>query len=239
MKAAFLKFYKKFKTLINGGIIVFVLFYTHEILVTYLYAHTMSYSILPSVMNSILGIPYYENDQMHNDYPDIVKIPKEDWFKFKCKPRSHQNGQTFKQSHAFAIAKKNLSDEEALHLDCLGIEQVRARDSRKSKSINGELCNNVFNCRVINIAVASYVLENPEILWSMLKIAERPCDYVKKSENYNPKYEYKYKGWRPNLLCDGYRYPWYRRERVFVIITVRDLENKRIADFIVRRQDLD
>ena len=235
MKAVLLKFYKKFKIFINGGIIIFVLFYTHEILVTCLYAHTMSFSVLPEVMNSILGIPYYENDQMHNDYPDIVKIPKEDWFKFKCNPPPYLHAQVFQEMRA----KKHLSDKEVLHLECLGITQVRARNSRKSKSINGELCNNVFNCRVINIAVAPYVLDNPEILWSMLKIAERPCDYVKKSEDYNSKYDYKYDGLRPNLLCDGYRYPWYRRERVFVIITVRDLENKRIADFIVRRQDLD
>jgi hypothetical protein len=235
MKAVFLKFYKKFKIFINGGIIIFVIFQAHDILVTCLYATEMGHSVLPEVMNSILGIPYYENDQMHNDYPDIVKIPKEDWFKFKCKPRPYQNGQVFQEIRA----KKHLSDNDVLRLKCLGIEQVRARDSRKSKSINGELCNNVFNCRVINIAVTPYVLDNQEILWSMLKIAERPCDYVKKSENYNPEYDYEYRDLRPNLHCDGVRYPWYRRERVFVIITVRDLENKRIADFIVRRQDLD
>jgi len=229
------------------GILV-ALFIGNIILGVYLFGNYRDYSqdqTLANIVNSVLEIPYFKKDFVI-DRPEYIKtFTPEEWMNVKCKIRDVHKSD-------LAPAAKNyehLSKEEKWHLNC--IRPRAASKYRTDKSVEGELCSNQFNCQIRIIAVNHYVLEHPEILWSMIKIAERPCDFIKtfdRTIKKGEKYQYGDTEWDAILdaksvrlhLCD--KPPFFMRwkkPRKFVLISITDIENKRIMDIIVRRKDID
>ncbi|MFN9908961.1 MAG: hypothetical protein ACK56F_23035, partial [bacterium] len=49
-----------------------------------------------------------------------------------------------------------------------------------------ELCGYFLTCKSLNIGVPEYVYEKPELLRSIIKIAERPCDYIRTIDEVKP-----------------------------------------------------
>lgn len=200
-----------------------------------------------ALFNSVLGMPYYQEDAFRNDAPDIIKFTEKDWMNFRCQPvvwereLSKSGPSLYFKGNSDKLPYRifeNYTYEKRLQLNCLGVRGVLPYG--KNLSVNGELCTNYFNCQLVNIVVKDYVFDHPDILWNMIKIAERPCDYIKtKAEAKDEKEERLIASDRRKLHCDGVKDPWYMRERKYILITVwNSSESKQMADILVRRKDL-
>jgi len=230
------------------GILV-ALFIGNIILGAYLFGHSIESDedhTLAEIVNSVLEIPYFKKSFVV-DRPEYIKtLTPEEWMNVKCKildvdERDSVSGAT--------NAAEHLSKEEKWHLNC--ISPLAVNKFSTDKTVRGELCSNQFNCQIRSLAVNHYVFEHPEILWSILKIVERPCDFIKtfdRTIKKGEKYQYGDTEWDAILDAKSVRYhlcdkpPFFMRwkkPRKFVLITIQDIENKRIMDIIVRRKDID
>jgi hypothetical protein len=222
-------------------VIIISILYSHQALVVYLFGNDVeSFSdwALQDIVNSVLEIPYHKKNFVI-DRPDYIKtLSSDEWMKVQCKPMNHDKSEIVVGARNY----EHISMEEKWHLNCIAPFAVK---KISNKDVNGELCSNIFNCQVLSLAVNDYVFQHPEILWSIVKIAERPCDYIKtfdeKLKDSNPTPQERYsmdsaKSARRDL-CG--KKPFFMSSRKFVLITVQDIENKQIMDIIVRRQDVD
>jgi hypothetical protein len=218
-----------FRLLIVLGVLFCLYCIINTTLIIYLYGDTMESNedrSLEDIVNSVLEIPYFKKDF-------VIDVHKRD-------------------SVSGAKNEEHLSKEEKWHLNCINLLAVNKFDTRKT--VNGELCSNQFNCQIRNLAVNHYVFEHPEILWSILKIVERPCDFIKTfDKNFEAQYyteeslaNFDHRSIRAAIrgaesarsdLCNNG--PFFMKSRKFVLITIQDIENKRIMDIIVRRKDID
>lgn len=231
-----------FRLLIIFSILLF-LFCVNVIAGLYIFGHQMDDSqdeTLQHIVNSVLEIPYLKKDFVI-DRPEYIKtLTPEEWMNVQCKILD-----VYKRSTIGISNEKTLTEEQKWHLECVTPNVVSKFAT--GKSVNGELCSNHFNCQVRNLAVNHYVFQHPEILWSIIKIAERPCDFIKTFDRKLEEEEYRpgddeqramvhARSARRDLCNNGI---FYTKSRKFVLITVQDIENKRIMDIIVRRQDID
>ena len=197
--------------------------------------------ILQHIVNSVLEIPYLKRDFVI-DRPDYIKtLTPEEWMNVKCKV-IHKRDLLVSKDRNY----ERLPEEQKWHLNCISPQAVSKFE--KGKTVNGELCSNYQNCQLLSLAVDHYVFQHPEILWSIIKIAERPCDFIKTFDQKvldNPGdqrsviSDAKYA--RHKLCSSGLlgATPFFVKSRKFVLITIRDIENKQIMDIIVRRKDID
>lgn len=207
------------------------------------------YLFYRQIVNAALGIPCYKEAGIIVDSPARVNFTTEEWMNIKCTPvkyeKAFNHGSVYFHGHGYDLPE-NITNDEIRHLNCLGTTVVWEYDDKSEKSVNGELCNNVFTCQVINLAVNDYVLDHPRILKNMLKILERPCDYIKKiGEGSDEKEEGNISYFRSLLRCDGKKHgSWFKKKRIFFILTVwsKDLadspKNLVLGEFIVRRKDI-
>ena len=231
--------------------ILLLLFICNVILGVYLFGNeieTNSDRVLANIVNSVLEIPYFKKDFVI-DRPEYIKtLTPEEWMNVKCKIRDVHKSDIVPG----AKNEEHLSKEEKWHLNC--ISPLAVSKYRTDKSVKGELCSNQFNCQMRSLSVNHYVLEHPEILWSILKIVERPCDFIKtfdkkvvdeyRTEASLANYEHRHmhaaiwgaKNARTHLCNNG---PFFMKSRKFVLISITDIENKRIMYIIIRRKDID
>lgn len=240
-----------FWLLILSGILLF-LFICNVLLGAYIFGgegDQREDRTLAGIINSVLEIPYFKRDYVI-DRPEYIKtLTPEEWMNVKCKILDVYESDIVSEG---TNAAQHLPKEEKWHLNCIRPHAVSK--FRTGKSVRGELCSNLFNCQIRSIAVNHYVFEHPEILWSIIKVAERPCDFIKtfdknvidehhtEASYNNPEHHDMWtaiwgaKNARSELCNNG---PFFRRSRKFVLITIQDIENKRIMDIIVRRKDID
>jgi hypothetical protein len=195
---------------------------------------------LRDIINSVLEIPHFKKDFII-DRPEYIKtLTPQEWMNVKCKvsDRHEMWGSVFTVKDY-----KHIPQDQYGHLNCISIDTGYkiARDN----SVRGKICHGELTCEILSIAVDHYVLQYPEILWSILKIAERPCDFIK---IYNKEPELlPYPDPESDIMLQAKQ---ARREicdksflfflsRKFVLVTIQDAENQRIMDIIVRRQDID
>ena len=200
------------------------------------------------VINSALGIPYYNRSGVINDSSERIKLTKEDWMALRCKPTHYQTDGEYGKPYFYGEDKllpKEISGNDIRHLNCLGVDVVDEYGNKSEKSPQGELCNSIFTCQTINLAVTDYVLENPRILKNMLKIMEQPCNYVKKQgEGQDAKEEEAIQYLRKHLKCNGTTGLWFQKKRIFTILTIYNIElgdspkNPILGEFIIRRKDI-
>lgn len=233
---------KPIRIIAKTAIVFLILINMLNIALTYFYYYKdplvdWSYRYL---FNSVLGMPYYEEYKYRNDAEDIVKFSKEEWMRFKCKPRGTDfNSKTGYFKGIKDHLPEDLSPSERLQLNCIGIDAFSPYADRSTKTINGELCSNLFNCQIINLGIKDYVLEKPEILWNILRIAENPCKYIKQPEEGKSDIEkLLIERARENIGCYGNYTPWYMKKKIFILISIWNSKNKQIAEFIVRRKDI-
>jgi len=231
--------------------ILLFLFIGNIILGTFVFRGYGDYSedqTLAGIVNSVLEIPYFKKSYII-DRPEYIKtLTPEEWMNIKCTIRDVHKSDIV----SGAKNEEHLSEKEKWHLNC--ISPLAASKYRTDKSVKGELCSNQFNCQIRSLTVNHYVFEHPEILWSIIKIAERPCDFIKtfdkkvidehhtEASYNNPEHHDMWTAiWgaenaRSDLCNNG---PFFWKSRKFVLITITDIENKRIMNIIVRRKDID
>jgi hypothetical protein len=81
------------------------------------------------------------------------------------------------------------SVKEARHAESLELSTVWYGKYRIQKPIYRQLCDHFLTCKSLNVAIREEFLQNPTILQNILKIAERPCDYIRTIEEVKPEDE--------------------------------------------------
>ena len=130
---------------------------------------------LATLINSVIGIPYLQKPQYMNDSPDIIKISKDEWFALPYYPKSTN---IVSVRDDLNLVESMPSKEEAMHALSLRLSPMR-RAVGTNTAIFDKLCGYFLTCESLNISVQEYVYFRPELLKNIIKIAERPCDYIK------------------------------------------------------------
>lgn len=196
---------------------------------------------LSMLVNSVLGVAYFELDYLKNDTNERVKFSEKEWMSLKCKPKPRLlDPNTY---NVFSNGKANkLPLEEKAHLSCIEVGSTSSYRPKGHKSIYGELCNGVFSCEILHISIGEYVLQYPEIMWNIIKIAERPCDYIKSEEEMPDGSIGSARNMRGSFSCEK---SMFSSTLKFVVISVERGGYRhygvsyRSQDIIVRRQDVD
>jgi hypothetical protein len=139
-------------------------------------------SELMRLINSVIGIPYQQKPQYKNDSPDIFRLSKEEWFKLPYYKKGHKPLGVRDEPR---LVEPMPSKEEVWHAESLSLEPI-FYGARPNKGIFHELCGYFLTCKSLNIGVPEYVYEKPELLRSIIKIAERPCDYIRTIDEVKP-----------------------------------------------------
>jgi hypothetical protein len=177
---------------------------------------------LAEVINGALKIPAYPVPDKYiiSDAEGIVNLSKEEWLNIEpCKS---------KEDH-FAQSR------------CLQVDGVSYQSADKNyPDVREDLCPGYFpssRCQSMLVLVGDYVLSRPEILWSMVKIAESPCSYLKKAEEIpDERDQYRLQLTREYLYCDA---PFFSEaKRKYSVLSIGDSEGKGTLDIVIRRKDI-
>lgn len=193
---------------------------------------------MADIVNSTLEIPYFKENFVIDRPKNIKTLTKEEWMNVKCNPKAE-----WSDSDIFVFGANepnNLSKEQKQllkrQLNCISISSVK-RVGKVKKEVNNELCGNYTNCQTLNIAIESYIMQYPELLQSIIKIAERPCDFIKVYDKKDINaYGYTDAIHARNELCNK-NYFFSKLEK-FVLITIINHKKPNI-EIIVRRKDVD
>lgn len=184
-------------------IILLVLFFEKITNKLYFYlekSYDLQSSELSEMINSVIGIPYHQKPQYRNDSPDIIRFSKDEWLAL---PYYESATEVDLIEDKFNLVDFMSSKEEATHADSISIIPIWGAEPYNG--IYHQLCDYFLTCKSLNISVQEYVLQKPEILQNIIKIAERPCDYIRTIDEvkvgdeiiFNSSYESRGKIFRP------------------------------------------
>jgi len=132
---------------------------------------------LSHMINSVIGIPYHQEPQYRNDAPGITRLTKEQWFAL---PYYDSALEVDLVEDKPGLVASIPTKEEATHAESISVAAVFPfRAIRPDKLIYNKLCDHFLTCEVLTISVQDFALDNLDILRNIIKIAERPCDYIK------------------------------------------------------------
>lgn len=183
------------------------------------------------IINSAIGMPGKQLDYVINNNPEIEQVPEDYWYNMGCnveeKYKDWRNPPQFE------------NDEKA-QLACIEVEDDTGFSH--NKDVSTALCSNYLNCQALMVRIDDYILSHPKILWNILKVAEKPCNYLKTPEMIpeGPNKQYTtsvINEIKESMFCNGT--PYYMRQRKFVLIRIIDRKNNRSTEIIVRRKDID
>ncbi|HJD59414.1 MAG TPA: hypothetical protein LFW20_01875 [Rickettsia endosymbiont of Omalisus fontisbellaquei] len=190
---------------------------------------------MADVVNSTLEIPYFKKNFVINRPENIKTLTKEEWMSINCQPVAQWSKV---DSYVFGTKSlENLPKEQKRQLNCVSISDV-SRVIKVKKEVSNELCSNHTNCQTLNLAIESYILQYPKLLQSIIKIAERPCDFIKvfdEKKDLDASGYTEAKSARNNLCKKNY---FFSKLEKFVLITIINHKKPNI-EIIVRRKDVD
>jgi hypothetical protein len=179
---------------------------------------------LADVINAALEIPGSESKYAITGAEGIVKLSKEEWLNLEpCN------------------SKKTYFSQER----CLQVDGVFYQSADKNyPDVREDLCPGLFfssRCHSMLVMVGDYVLKKPEILWSMVKIAESPCSYLKKAEELSTEWgpvsdRNQMLGARKDLYCDPSF--WSASKRKYSVISIGNSQGRGTLDIVIRRKDI-
>jgi hypothetical protein len=138
---------------------------------------------LASMVNSVIGIPYHQKPSYINDSSDIKRLTQEEWFTL---PYFHKAVEIDIIEDPLHLVPNMPTVSEAEHAASLTTSYPMWLLGAR-KAIYDKLCGNLLFCDAITLTVQQdYVFKKPEILGNMIKIAKRPCDYIKASNEIKP-----------------------------------------------------
>ena len=136
-----------------------------------------------------------------NSWLDLEPITKEEWMNVKCKSSKKYSGD------ALGFDKDTLD-----HMYCIkpimgatypnkNAHSVRIFRTSENRIIADEIVPEKFVSPCIRVDFNEYILKYPKILNNIIKIAEKPCYYLKNE------------ALREALYCDESRKAWYEEEK--------------------------
>jgi hypothetical protein len=131
---------------------------------------------LAVLINSVIGIPYAQQPEYQNSHPDIVKYSWDQWFALP----------SYRETSPVHIVEypKNLatipmpSKKDIAYLGSLKFSPIFYL-VRFKQPIYRLLCSHFLTCKTLSVSVQEYVLTNKDLFNNIIKIAERPCDYIR------------------------------------------------------------
>lgn len=246
---------KTFKWIIIIGLSLIVFINIWAIVNTYKFEDTIDLGdrtvprYYPKIINTVLGVPYYEYPGVITDSTERIDLSLEEWMNLKCNILDSKKSYDTTNPYFYGnhdLLPRGIANKEIDHLNCIGIRSVWEYGNKAEKDISGELCNNVFTCKTINLVTHDYILAHPKILQNALKVIENPCKYIKQvGEGKDEKEKDNIDRLRGIFSCStGKRQPWFQSERIFTILTIWSKEfyiptqRPVLGRFIVRRKDL-
>lgn len=171
---------------------------------------------LATMLDSVLGIPYRQQPHFRNDNPDIIKISQEELFTIPDPKASRIReieledgkhplpikdglGNPLYATHRITVYKDEIHDvfnplklvesmptvKEVNHANSLKVSPIFYQ-IRLTKPIYRQLCGNFLTCNSLNVSLREEFLQNPKMLQNIIKIAERPCDYIRTIDEIKP-----------------------------------------------------
>lgn len=104
-----------------------------------------------------------------------------------------------------------------------------------TKPLYRQLCDHFLTCKSLNISIREEFLQNPTILRNIIKIAERPCDYIRTIDEIKPEDEIIYST-RSYLGCKAF-FPSQYKDRKEIELGIKlarerlDCDNKSFFTF--------
>ena len=192
-------------------------------------------STLETLMKVNLQMPNISSTRKTNNWLDLEPISQEEWMNIDCKlpdkDRMQEEFKWIKRDIDWSFQPGVLTDEEKKYLYCIspGIEYSY---KNMPNNQNDFLLPNdsMFNEPCIIISFHEYILQYPKILRNILKIAEKPCYYLKNSklgQYYTSR----------DLRCDSFGKWPYRNEKTCIIIRIVDSEVNLRHQIVVPRRD--
>ena len=169
-----------------------------------------------------------------NNWLDLEPIFQEEWMNIDCKlpdkDRMQEEFKWIKRDIDWSFQPGVLIDEEKKYLYCIS-PGIKYSYKKVPNNKNDFLLPNdsMFNEPCIIISFHEYILQYPKILRNILKIAEKPCYYLKNSNLGKP--------YREELCCDSFGKWPYRNEKTCIIIRIVDSEANLRHQIVVPRRD--
>ena len=220
---------------------------------------------LTIMINSVLGIPYSQRPEYRNDSLGITKLSKEEWYTFPDPKagRNREKIKLAEGEYPLpikdGIGKPLYADyKEPFYADEIqdvlnphelvaplpSVKEARHAESLElfplwygiqSKPAYRQLCGHFLTCKSLNVSIRQEFLQNPTILQNILKIAERPCDYIRTIDEVKPEDEIFYTT-RSYLGCRAF-FPLKYKDKKEIELAIKlarerlDCDNKSFFTF--------
>lgn len=174
-------------------LLLIVLTWNYKTVTNYIMSYSFGHldrqsSQLSTLISSVMGVPFTLKSQYKNDAPNIKRLEYEQWMSLP-----------YEEKH-LTLEIDMMEDPNHLVDHMPTKHEVEQADSYTIKSpysgigvnrdIAKRLCSHFLTCELMTISVRSYVLDHPEILKNIIKIAEKPCDYIQDLDKVNPNGEF-------------------------------------------------
>lgn len=186
----------------------------------------MSSSALKDTVNSILEIPYSKEKGIIERPNDIIKVTEQEWMSIKSKPM-HYIWYDLKGNN-------KITDIQKRHISSIRVDSYGWK--KDYKKLYKPFYKRKYGSEFISIEVGDYILQRPDILQDMLKVAENPCNYIENSATTSERNAVEY--YRRQLNCDkAPSWPFKPKRWVFFVIKSSEREG-RDMHILLHRKDL-
>lgn len=188
------------------------------------------------IFQQLLQIPYrketssYVRNALKEGWGDLEPISYEEWMNMECECSEIKE-------YLVRDIKDNLQKLRTTeHLMCLSINGPFNK-VRDPKNTMPKHCTGMFNCHSTSIYVNDYILKYPKVLRNIIKIAEKPCYYLKDLPNKeeNRRLYNNIDQLRGELYCD--KNEGFYGDKTYIVIHVLDKEGFQSGQIIVPRID--
>lgn len=251
------------KIIVISGVVLFVpallfIIFVHFIypIATFWARETNTARGVYSLVTKTLQIPYQGYKRVDEPYmykeewQDLEPISEEEWLSMKCEHPKTESGEYF----TTYMAENILSHEGQKQIHCVTPIFWDERHPYINKM--PKHCTSIFNCSAIDIAFYDYILQYPKVLNNVIKIMEKPCNYLYDNfpiptTAYHPSEEerqqlikenklFTYNGvvYTKNLLyCNTAKIKFYEQDRSYSVIYILDKDGNKKTEIIVPRKD--
>lgn len=155
------------------------------------------------------------------DWEDLEPVSYEEWMNVKCE--SQYKG----DKDDYNIFGKDF----VVHAACIGPQygalypNKNANSGRIFRTAINRIQRGMFDSPCISIDFNEYILKYPKILNNIIKIAEKPCFYLRKP------------GLHTDLYCNEAKHAWYEAEKSCIVVNIIDSEGYMKMQMRIPRQD--
>jgi|GEM_PF-4790506 hypothetical protein len=147
------------------------------------FSYDIQSMILAMLINSVIGVPYSQEPPFRNDSENIYRMPYEEWMELPYKEVGAKID--FVNSKGWGNLPL-LSTKEAQKIISIRVADPTFTAFDYLSPATNSLCQNPLTCDLMTISVQNYILDKPELLKDIIKIAERPCDYIREAREVKP-----------------------------------------------------